>query len=64
MKKALFCRRLAAGAFVLFSAAAASASDAFPTKPVHIVVATAPGAWQTPSPACWRQSWDRAWDSR
>ena len=43
MKKALFCRRLAAGAFVLFSAAAASASDPFPTKPVHIVVATAPG---------------------
>ncbi|WP_179403751.1 tripartite tricarboxylate transporter substrate-binding protein [Burkholderia guangdongensis] len=43
MKHAFFCRRFVAGAFVFFSAASASASDQFPSRPVHIVVAMAPG---------------------
>ncbi|POM14114.1 hypothetical protein CSX04_08219 [Burkholderia cepacia] len=43
MKHASFDCRFAACAFVVVSATTASASDQFPVKPVHIVVAMAPG---------------------
>ncbi|KAB0652389.1 MULTISPECIES: tripartite tricarboxylate transporter substrate binding protein [Burkholderia] len=43
MKHASFDCRFAACAFVVVSATTASATDAFPVKPVHIVVAMAPG---------------------
>ncbi|HIE4193662.1 MULTISPECIES: Bug family tripartite tricarboxylate transporter substrate binding protein [Burkholderia] len=43
MKHASFDCRFAACAFVVVRATTASASDQFPVKPVHIVVAMAPG---------------------
>ncbi|MBE2966972.1 tripartite tricarboxylate transporter substrate binding protein [Burkholderia cepacia] len=43
MKHAFFCRRFVTGVFVICNAASASATEQFPTRPVHIVVAMAPG---------------------